>query len=540
MTDPVTTPSVRKDLPDLTPTRQDAPVSLKADADLLEAELRARVERAWGPWDEAVWRLQLGEPDEGLAIIRGALPGLREQGNPTVPLAYFALVAGEAELAAQIASAAIAGALPQYVPGSREYRGVTLGLIADDDGKARAFQADLERFVGTHEKLRGGEPSGVSDITGGLLERDADRVTRGVEVLLAWHLRRARARSDVFNSSLGVVSLDAVVALLLAHRIGLSVPVDAKYHAAQVPLLVIHLTEWHGRPLERARPLSFITNLVAGPWLRSHGIDIADPPAVVPRPPAEKGAAGPRRPVATGADAEEARQALERRLQLGGGPWQKASWSRMLGDMAGAREHLRNAASEARARWQESMPRPGGPMGWLRKDQALPNHNFVRDHFALALVLSDEAGLRESGSHLRAWLRTQEGRGWPIYGHAVGYLDLICDLIGADRTRPSPAEIDRVQGPGSTRVAAIGLARRDPSLVREGLEGILADHARTLERKTSPPPPISETAVQFAVAARRLGVPLTVDERYATWPVPVEGDRLPCDLLGRAVWSGQA
>jgi hypothetical protein len=441
-----------------------------------------------------------------------------------------------------MASEAIAADLPRYVPGSREYRGATLGLIARDDVQARAFQSDLDRFVETHGKLRGGEPSGVGHITGGLLELDADRVTRGVEALLGWHLRRARARSDVFNSSRGVVSLDAVVALLLAHRSGLSVPVDTKYRAARVPLLAVHLTEWQGRPLERARPLSFVTDLVAGPWLRSHDIDIQDVPPVTPRQRAEKVATAPRRAVAIGADAEGLRRALERRLELGGGSWQLASWSLMLGDVAGAREHLRSAAAKARARWQESMPRPGGAMRWVRKEQALPNQNFVREHFALALVLSDEAGLRESGLHLRAWLRTQEARGWPIYGHAFGYLDLICDLFGGDRTRPDPAEVDGVQGPGSTRVAAIGLARRDPSLVREGLEGILADHARTLERKTSPPPPppISATAVQLAVAARRLGVPVAVDERHAAWPVLVEGGRLPCDLLGRALWSGQA
>lgn len=515
-------------------------VSATMDAALLEGELRARVEGARGLWDEAVWRLQLGKPEEGLAAIRRGLRGAREHGKPTFALASLALVAAEAEVATAIASEAIVAAIQQLVPGSREYRGVTLALIAGDDAMAHEFQADLERFVATHDKLRGGEPSGVSHITGGLLERDAERVTRGVETLLAWHLRRARARSDVFNSSLGVVSLDAVVALLLAHRGGLSVPVDAKYRAAEVPLLVIHLTEWQGRPLERARPLSYVTDLVAGPWLRSHGIDIPDPPAVAPRPAAAKRGAAPRRAVATGAAAVAARGALERRLRLGGSPWQLASWSLMVGDVAGGREHLRRAAAEARVRWQESVPRQGGPLRWLQKDRALPNQNFVREHFALALVLGDEAGLRESGSHLRAWLRTQEGRGWPVYGHAIGYLDLICDLIADDPTRPHPAEADRVQGPGSARVAAIGLARRDPSLVREGLEGILADHTSALERKTSPPPPISEPAVQLAVAARRLGIPLTVDERYATWAVLVDGGRLPCDLLGRAFSTGQA
>src|SRR3546814_4740428 len=60
------------------------------------------------------------------------------------------------------------------------------------------------------------------------------------------------------------------------------------------------------------------------------------------------------------------------------------------------------------------------------------------------------------------------------------------------------------RSPPSARVAAIGLADRDPSLVREGIDGILAELAAALERKTSPPPAIPEPAVHLAVAARRL------------------------------------
>ena len=86
-------------------------------------------------------------------------------------------------------------------------------------------------------------------------------------------------------------------------------------------------------------------------------------------------------------------------------------------------------------------------------------------------------------------------------------------------------------------IAAIALFGRDGGLLREGLEGMLTEHAKTLERKTSPPPPICEPAVHIAAAARRLGMPLTVDERFAAWPVPTEGARLPCDLLGRAIWT---
>src|SRR5687768_10966577 len=97
-----------------------------------------------------------------------------------------------------------------------------LALMAGDDGRARSHQVDLDGFVGSHDKLRGGQPSQVADIPRGLLARDAIRVTAGLEALLAWHLRRARARSEIFNSSRGVISLEAIVALLLAHKRGLA------------------------------------------------------------------------------------------------------------------------------------------------------------------------------------------------------------------------------------------------------------------------------------------------------------------------------
>ena len=68
-------------------------------------------------------------------------------------------------------------------------------------------------------------------------------------------------------------------------------------------------------------------------------------------------------------------------------------------------------------------------------------------------------------------------------------------------------------GPPSSRVAAIGLVDRDPSAVRKGLDGVLAEHAGQLEGKGSPPAAVSEPAVHLAVAATRLGVPVDVDER---------------------------
>lgn len=513
-------------------------VADQQDPGLLQAELRARVEHARGTYDEAVWRLLLGEAEPGLAAIRRDLPDLIASAPATVSLAQIALLADDPSAPA-VAAAAIDQALGGYVAGNREYHATLLAWMAGDEGQARSHQAGLDTFVGAHDKLRGGQPAQVADIPRGLLDGDAVRLTAGLEALLAWHLRRARARSEVFNSSRGAISLDAIVALLLAHRRGLDVPIHPSYRAAQVPLLALHLTEWQGRPLPWAMPMSVITDLVAGPWLRTHGLAIESPP-----PPPPTRAVPAKRPAKTPAasppgDQAAARQALEARRRLGGSPWQLASWALMLGDASGGRAHLEGAAADARRRWQASVPRGGGVSRSFGKDQAMPNSNFVREHFALALALGDEASLRESIPTMQAWLRTQEGRSWPVYGHAEGYLDLICDLIGgADRSSPSRAAVEQVTGPlSSTRVAAIALAERDHVLLSEGLQSMLAEHAKTLERKTSPPPPVCASAVHLAAAARRLGVPVNVDERFAAWPVAVEGARLPCDLLGRALWS---
>lgn len=508
------------------------------DPELLRAELRARVERARDLYDEAVWQLLLGEADAGLATLRRGLPDLIADVPASLHLAQIALLAGDAGAPA-VAAGAVDDTLARFVPGDREYHATLLALMAGDDELARAQRARLDTFVATHDKLRGGQPSGIADIPRGLLDRDVNRLAAGVEAQLAWHLRRARARSDVFNSSRGVISLDAIVGLILGHRQGLTVPIEPHYRAAQVPLLAIHLTEWQGRPLPRAIPISVITDLVAGPWLRELGLAIeAAPSPAVPRVQAKRGPSAP----AASSPADQARglQALRERIRLGGHPWQLASWALMLGDVAGARAHLEAAAADAHRRWQASAPQGDGSSRSFGKDQTMPNPNIVREHLALALALGDEAGLRETIPALQAWLRTQEGQAWGIYAHAAGYLDVICDLVGSDdRSRPSHAAVEQVIGPlSSTRVAAIALADRDAALFNDGLESMLTEHAKTLERASSPPPPICAPAVHLAAAARRLAVPIAVDERFAAWPVRVEGARVPCDLLGRALWSG--
>lgn len=510
--------------------------------ELLMAELRARSEHALSPFDAAVWRLQLGEADAGLEVIRSSIPQLLVEPPPTPDGAHLALLAGDAEAAARLAVDAMPEVTRRYVAGSREYHGAMLAILAGDDEAATSKQAELDRFVASHDKLRGGQPAAIAQIPRGLLERDGGQVAAGIATLLGWHLRRARARSDVFNSSGAVVSIDAIVAILLAHRRGIGVAVDERFRAATVPLLALYLTEWEGRPLPRNVPLSIVTDLVAGPWLRRLDVVIEDPPIHGPGGKTATMRTARAKGVSTGADGQAARAILEERLGRGGTPWHLAGWALMLGDPVRAREYLRRGAAEARQRWRDSRPQIGGALRWLSKDQGLPNQNFVREHFGFALALQDDEEMAETTPHLQAWLRTQEDRGPLIYAHAHGYLDLICDLLGGGRNAsPLKAAVEHVGGfHPSTRVAAIALVTGDAALFRQGLDAILADVAKDLERTSSPPAPLSDVAVHFAVAARRLGVPVSMDERYAAWPVPVDGKRLACDLSGRAVWEARS
>jgi hypothetical protein len=254
-------------------------------------------------------------------------------------------------------------------------------------------------------------------------------------------------------------------------------------------------------------------------------------------------------------DDEQARQALRARIAAGGSRWQMCSWSLMLGDVAAARRYLEMEAAEARRSWQESLPKPG-VLRWFARDQALPNQNRVREHLAVALVLGDEGAIRETTSYLRAWLQSFEemlrkqgatvGVGPHRYGHAHGYLDFICELLPGGRRPDREQALNAGGGPSSMRICLVALVERDPQTLTRGMNGMLAEHAKTLERKTSPPLPILLPGIHVAVTAGRLGIPVEVDERWSRHRVPVEvrgptGERLrgrlPADLLARALWA---
>lgn len=529
--------------------------------EVLDAELRARRDHGPASLDKAVWHLLCGEPDQGLEAIRRHLAVVPETRESWHRRAELAVVASDWELASTEARLFLRDFADRYVPGYREYSRAVLALIAGDEGEAAAQVNQLVGYVATHQRFRSGEPAKVVGIPAGLLSLDTARVAAGIEALLDWHLHRARARSEVFNSSRGVVCLDAVVALLLAHRRGLSVPVAATYRAARLPLLAIHLHEWQGEPLARNLPLELQADLVAGPWLRVQGIAITDPPP--PRQLARRRTE--RRLGSSEVDEAIVREYLHRREQAAeGSAWQLASWALMLGDPDRGRGHLRSAAERARQSWQATAPQPSMVMRWLRQSQALPNHNYVRSHFALALALGEEDALRETSRLLQAWMAAVSNedarRGsqpappsLARYAHASGYLDLLCDLLDLATHRPMEDEAEHVGGLlPSIRVACIALVERDRVVFEHGLNGMLAEHAQTLERRTSPPPPVCESAVHLAVAAHRLGLAFTANERYRCYPVPIvvrdepggsgrgRLGRLPCDLLGTELWASRA
>jgi hypothetical protein len=495
------------------------------DAELVAAELRARRYHARSPLDVPIWSLLIGEPDAGLAAIREMLADRSAEGSRF--RAELAAIAGDWDAAQREARRARQDLAPTFVAGYRSYAAAMLSLIADEDDTARTHVADLDSAIAGRDKLKSGEPADIAKIPRGLVDRDADAVAAGVEAVLAWHLRRARVRSEVFNSSAAMISLDATVALALAHRRGLTIPVAAKYRAAELPMLAIHTSEWRGEPLARAMPFSVVSDLVAAPWLVASGVGIHTAAPRSSAPKAQRPARTKRRSTED-IDPQVIRHSLALREALGGNYWYLASWALLRGDSERARIQLWSAA-EARARdWRGQTP---------------PNANTVREHFGLALVIRDGTAIRDAGAALQRWMETAAAG--PRYSHASGYLDVLCDVLLG---RAVQVKAEEIGAPiGSTRIACLGVVARDPALVTRGLDGMLAEHAKDLERKSAPPAPVHQAAAQIAAAARGLRIPVALDARFAVHPVPVDVSNVPgyegrvgrltCDLLGRALWD---
>ncbi len=288
--------------------------------------------------------------------------------------------------------------------------------------------------------------------------------------MLAWHLRSARSRSARFNNAAGVICQEAIVALLIAHRRGLTLRVDPAYRRASIQMLAVHITQWEERPFDRIPELSLQTDLVAGPWLAARGLDLGAPtvaagaPRVTPTRPRP-----PRRPEARAGevDASAVVDFLRRRVSEGrASRWQLISWAVMVGDIRAARRQLQLALVEARQAWEGSRP-SSGILSRLTQSEQLPNINLVREHFGLALAAGDERRLDESGRALRAWMDAvqdvERRQSRPIklaYEHSAGYLDFLADLLGPGVRGRRPSGSARCRGTCMPRASGSRRATR--------------------------------------------------------------------------------
>jgi hypothetical protein len=241
------------------------------DPALVAAELRARRDNARSRLDAAIWALLAGEAGEGREQLRRHLAAPDGQGEVAARRTEVAALLGDPERAASEAAAALPDA-DRSLPGWREYVRAMLAMFAGHDAVAATHVEALGRAIGTRDRLLSGHPAAVTGIARGLLQHDVDLLASGVDALLGWHVERARTKSEVFNSSLGAISLDAIGALLLADRRGLAVPVAPAYRAAHVPLLVVYVNDWNGEPLPRPLELEVATDLIAEPWLEGRGV----------------------------------------------------------------------------------------------------------------------------------------------------------------------------------------------------------------------------------------------------------------------------
>lgn len=525
------------------------------DRGLLQAELTLRRDRTPSPFGRAVWQLVLGEADAGLQTLREHYAEMRGQPGGGYHRAVLPLLFGDSAAASSEARLELEQPSDRWVPGWREYRRALLALTAADEERASEEVRALEVYAAEHAKLPSGPPSSVEKIPAGILTGDAERVSEGLDDYLGWHLRSARSRSDKFNSELGVICLDAIIALLLAHRRGLVPRVAGTYRRAELPLLAVYLAEWQGQPVDRGTKLSLEADLVATPWLAANGLQL---PGIGVAAVVRGGRRAPKRVSLREGQLDSSIVAGYLRQLVDGGrgsAWQLMSWALMIGDLEAARRHLRQESSAARRHWQETRPAQGGFLRRLVQQQELPNPNYVREHFALALVAGDEPALRETSGVLRAWMDAvgEDGRrrgitmpGHP-YGHAAGHLDLLADLLQPTGAAGLRAPVETVFGTPIARTACLALVKRDGAMLGRALNDALEEHVRQLERQSSPPPPLHGPAIEFAAAARRLGIPVQTDARYAAYPVPItirdppgppgRMGRLPCDLMGTQLFT---
>lgn len=137
-------------------------------------------------------------------------------------------------------------------------------LAIDDDEIRRIVEpaeapykdplADLKWYLAKGDDRRAGEVAsqlaasqkGVHDAAMGIVERDSGRLARGLDAVLASHLRHCPRGKSFFNGPHAFISHLACVLSALASRRGVEVRISEDYLPAEIPFLFIMIHD----PLE--------------------------------------------------------------------------------------------------------------------------------------------------------------------------------------------------------------------------------------------------------------------------------------------------
>lgn len=535
------------------------------DARLIAAELEERQAAAaksgYGV-AEAIWQHLLGRTDGALEALHAFLARTPVTDETALALVEAAVLAGDRARAAAGAARALAAATARHVAGVREFVRARLALTAGDEAAARRYLAAAETAAAGKDKLGGYYPAAALDALRGLLDEDPGRLEAGLSALLDWHSRRARIPGEVFNSADAFVCRPALLLLCEAGRRGGALPALAPYRGVTLPMRIIHVRELDGEVVPHFRAIAFTTDLTAATWLARLGVALPEAAAAgaatatgggslattgaraaaQAAPGRKKAARAPRPKRSATVDVEAARRCLgareadERHL-----PWLRACWALALGRSDRAREHLARAEREAAAAWR-ARPMPDGR----------PNPNLVREHFKLALLCGTDGTLSELSLRMDEFERQLRGSGHDAAQMGLdGYLYILKEVV---RAGPGPAPV-LGGAPGlreralSTflRAACVPLVDGDARALSAGLDAMLAEHARQLDRATGLFSPVSAPAAHVAAVARRLGLAIDVVPAYRSYPAPyrlaeppgLKGQwaHLPCDLLGEGLWG---
>ena len=561
----------------------------RMEAEAAEARAMSVVRREYGLvgpagyWEDVGWwSLRLGEPDEAWPAFRRSLewylrwldylgtagPPLRRRASDWMIVIERAILWGDREAEAAVLAIPVQtddGSLSRgRLVWGRGWVEALRALALGEDDAAAAAAAILESVSDDFHRAHQGYPR-CGPAVRAILESDSECLRVELDAICAQHVVFA-TRGNMRLSERALQCIPATCLAILARRRGIPADVDERYHAVRLKLPVTVIEEWQGEPVGR--------QIVEGTFDIVPRVLLPDVPGRPPhRPPSpvppmsvsvaiEQPDRPRERPTVTrrrrpAVDEAIVRESLRRRELAGGSVWQLASWALMLGDPVRARMHLVRGASEAERAWR-------GSVGFRDDDPAVPaelrgftNHNYLRTHFALALVVGDEGALAETARQMNEWdralLRVHPSS--PIRIGVTAYLDLIRDLLTPRADRPDgPDEATLARTASRLRgfyqhlpYTCVALVERDPERLAKGLAGILAEHAPRLRLKTAPPPPVCEEAVYLAGAGRRLGIPIRLGGRYRQYPVPIlirnlpeyvgQIGKLPCDLLGEPLWA---